>query len=252
MTTAEATQYLRELLVEAGEDFDEAEQVYKVLQLIKSAEFNPDAKPAEAIRQALGQDWVMRIAGSDGALKCGRGMSKNLVPASVKQNELADYNVCKQTLCVSELKARVERADDELPRKMPLAERMSRLENQKKRLTGIIWTSQTEPSHALLDRVMQMQENGTLGNLAPTQCTSRQAEINGTRSKPELIFDSSGNLKMTKRQMELECNTDGDLALQQAFQRRSLAFDQDSRGKLTAGTTNPLDSLMKQFADDPE
>ena len=27
---------------------------------------------------------------------------------------------------------------------------------------------------------------------------------------------------------------------------------QDSRGKLTAGTTNPLDSLMKQFADDPE
>ena len=111
MTTAEATQYLRELLVEAGEDFDEAEQVtghsckatiptwvgrhgqfslderrllthhmdknnemvltysrdsltalhtkvYKVLQLIKSAEFNPDAKPAEAIRQALGQDCV--------------------------------------------------------------------------------------------------------------------------------------------------------------------------------------------------
>ena len=56
-----------------------------------------------------------------------------------------------RTLCVSELKARVERADDELPRKMPLVERMSRLENQKKRLTGIIWTSQTEPSHALLD-----------------------------------------------------------------------------------------------------
>ncbi|CAJ1452595.1 unnamed protein product [Effrenium voratum] len=184
MTTAEATQYLRELLVEAGEDFDEAEQVtghsckatiptwvgrhgqfslderrllthhmdknnemvltysrdsltalhtkvYKVLQLIKSAEFNPDAKPAEAIRQEEDlfadpsepvtrirnpanpksekgtpaiptvmhiHSGVMHIAGSDGALKCGRGMSKNLVPASVKQNELADYNVCKQCL----------------------------------------------------------------------------------------------------------------------------------------------------------
>ena len=95
-------------------------KVYKVLQLIKSAEFDPDAKPAEAIRQEEDlfadpsepvaehgtpaiptvmriHSGVMHIAGSDGALKCGRGLSKNLVPASVKQNELADYNQCLAT-----------------------------------------------------------------------------------------------------------------------------------------------------------
>ena len=191
MTTAEATQYLRELLVEAGEDFDEAEQV-----------------TGHSCKATI-PTWV----GRHGQFSLDE---RRLLTHHMDKNNEMVLTYSRDSLTALHTKVY----------KVLQLIKSAEFNPDAKPAEAIIWTSQTEPSHALLDRVMQMQENGTLVYLAPTQCTSRQAEINGTRSKPELIFDSSGNLKMTKRQMELECNTDGDLALQQAFQRRSLAFDQ--------------------------
>ena len=131
-----------------------------------------------------------------------------------------------RTLCISELKARVERGDDETPRKLPLAERVARLEDQRSRLPGVVWDSHTEPAHRLLDHFMSMVENGVLTYVAPNKCSSRSAEIAGERHHPEVSLDASGNIKLSRKQMELECSVDGDLKLRQAFLRRSLAMDQ--------------------------
>ena len=52
-------------------------------------------------------------------------------------------------LAVHEFKQRSERDEAAEPSKMPVAERNARLEDQKKRLQGIHFSPETEPSHQL-------------------------------------------------------------------------------------------------------
>eukprot|EP00435_Cladocopium_sp_Y103_P057446 s2110_g19.t1 len=131
-----------------------------------------------------------------------------------------------RTYAISDMQARIDRGSDDKPRVMPLAERMSRIERQKAALVGVTWTAELEPAHKLVDRVMSMQEDGTLVFIPPQKCVSRIQEIHQEKHEVALTFDSAGSIKMGKRAEELKCDTNGDINLRNAWTRRNLAFDQ--------------------------
>ena len=57
------------------------------------------------------------------------------------------------TMAIADMKQRFEREDTAEPTRVPMPERMARLEAQKARLPGLHYSSETEPSHKCVDTV---------------------------------------------------------------------------------------------------
>ena len=136
---------------------------------------------------------------------------------------------------MAELKLKVERSDTTEPMRLPIAERTSRLADQKARLVGVSITPELEPSHKLVDTVCQMSLDQQLSWIPWDRLTSRASEVMAT-SKADLniTFDSNGALKLQKKFADGQCSLNGDLQIRQALQRRSLAFDQAKLCSYTA------------------
>ena len=66
------------------------------------------------------------------------------------------------TVAINDLKQRQERDDTAEPSRLPVAERNSRLEDQKRRLVGLHFSPESEPSHKLVDTINQMGVDQTL------------------------------------------------------------------------------------------
>ncbi|OLP75775.1 hypothetical protein AK812_SmicGene44377 [Symbiodinium microadriaticum] len=129
------------------------------------------------------------------------------------------------TQALAEMRGKVERTDASEPQRMPLAERTQRIAALQKRLVGIHWTVDIEPSHKLQDSVAQMVTDQSLVWIPWDRLTSRSLEITAEKLDPSVSFDSSGNLKLIKRSADPSCNTTGEYAVKLALQRRSLAFE---------------------------
>ena len=128
-------------------------------------------------------------------------------------------------LSLEDLKSRVDRSESSEARVVPLAEKMDRIRLQKERLTGISFTPQTEPSHALIDKCCQQMEDNVVSYIDLQKCSSRQDESLHTKVDTSLSLDSSGGLRIAKKQKLDEINVTGEHKLRQAFLRRSLAYD---------------------------
>ena len=129
-------------------------------------------------------------------------------------------------LVLSDIRSRTERTESDQPRKMPLAERLARIEKQKKELKGLVLDAASEPSHALVDKFQSMIEDGYITYIGPDKCMSREEEITKERKDSSIAVDNSGGLKLTKKSLELQCDVSGELRLRGAFTRRSLAMHQ--------------------------
>ncbi|CAE7270056.1 SLC24A2 [Symbiodinium sp. CCMP2592] len=129
------------------------------------------------------------------------------------------------TQALAEMRGKVERTDASEPVRMPLAERTQRLAALQKRLVGIHWTSDIEPSHKLQGLVAQMVSDQSLLWIPWDRLTSRALEITSDKTDQAVSFDSAGNLKLVKRSTEPSCSTIGEYAVKLALQRRSLAFE---------------------------
>ena len=62
-------------------------------------------------------------------------------------------------------------------RKLPLAEKAARLEEQRKQLSGLEVSDEMIPSHSLIDLVTTMVEANCLQWIAPSKCTKRDQEL---------------------------------------------------------------------------
>jgi hypothetical protein len=62
-------------------------------------------------------------------------------------------------LVMADLKTQVEKTDDQMPRKVPAPERNARYEAQQRRLNGVSLSGELEPSHSLIDSVLQQAED---------------------------------------------------------------------------------------------
>ena len=130
-----------------------------------------------------------------------------------------------QNVSIADLKARVEPSTEAQPRKLPIAERLVRQEEQAQRLTGLQLTPHNVPGHACVDEVVNMIENNTLKYLPLNRWISRSQELALRKSDPAVSLDNEGNIKIGGKTPDLTCDTSGLFALRQAFQRRALAFD---------------------------
>ena len=129
------------------------------------------------------------------------------------------------TLAVNEFRQRSERDETAEPAKMPVAERNARLEDQRKRLQGVHFSPETEPSHKLVDTVCQMGTDQTLEWTPWEKLTSRGSEITHSQKDLKFSLDGQGGVKVLAKVQSPDANINGDIRVRQALHRRSRAFD---------------------------
>ncbi|CAE6911825.1 gpt [Symbiodinium sp. CCMP2592] len=103
------------------------------------------------------------------------------------------------TTAMGELKQKVERSDSAEPIRLAVAERTTRIEEQRKRLNGVHFSSDSEPSYRVTDLVFQQGTDQQLIWLPWEKYTSRAQEIVSSKSDLSISFDNSGNLRLNKK-----------------------------------------------------
>ena len=129
------------------------------------------------------------------------------------------------TMALADLKQRFEREDTAEPTRLPMPERIARLEAQKVRLPGLHYSSETEPSHKLVDTVFQMIPDQQISWLPWEKPTNRASESLSSKKDLQITFDASGALKLSKGQNDQVGAISGEIQVRQALQRRARAFD---------------------------
>lgn len=131
------------------------------------------------------------------------------------------------TMALSDVRQRIESSPDPsvASRKLPVAERKARLDEQQARLKGVIYTPDTIPSNHLVDLCVEQCETGLLTYIKPEVCCSRAQEINAQKKDPTISTDATGMLRLGTKPQDLTCEAGTELKLRSAWQRRSLAMD---------------------------
>ncbi len=129
------------------------------------------------------------------------------------------------TMAIADMKQRFEREDTAEPTRVPMPERMARLEAQKTRLPGLHYSSETEPSHKCVDTVSQMITDQQISWIPWERLANRASEAVNSKKDLQITFDSSGSLKLSKAQNDQVGTISGEIQVRQALQRRARAFD---------------------------
>ena len=132
------------------------------------------------------------------------------------------------TFVVAQLKAQVTTDGSETIKKLPLAEKSARAEEQKRRLRGLIIEEELSPSHGLIDLISNMIECNVLQWIPPAKCTKREQELKlvaKDRSKALSVLDGSNAVVLSAVQEKISADHSTPLHLQWCLQRRGLAFD---------------------------
>ena len=134
------------------------------------------------------------------------------------------------TLVISMVRERVtsDSADKgDAARKIPLAEKRQRKEDQMARLTGISMVGELDPSHALLDLANQMLESGAIVWLAPSKCSKRDDEVQqALKDSKSSVQVENAQLKVGPSTNTVEAEWNSELKFQWCMMRRGLAMDQ--------------------------
>ena len=148
-----------------------------------------------------------------------------------------------------DLKPRADRNETSEAQVIPLAEKMDRIRQQHRRLAGISFTPQSEPSHSLVDKVCQQLDDNVGSYVDLQKSTSRQDETLHAKANTSLSWDGSGGLKLSKRQKLEGPNVTGEHRLRQAFLRGSSAYDLSGMAIFTTldlWTQNPFEKMNEQ------
>eukprot|EP00435_Cladocopium_sp_Y103_P044084 s317_g12.t1 len=174
------------------------------------------------------------------------------------------YYEC-HTAAMSDLRTRLERKDEDGPRKLLMPERVERLERAKKSLVGITIDTQLEPAHRLVDQAVQQAEDSTVRYIALKDCLSRESELLHSKTEPAIEFQADGTMKLSRKQQEIRAETSGDLkepvkgfravSLQQvvnADREMWMLAAQEARGKVLTDPSKPLDAVLEAAFKAPE
>eukprot|EP00435_Cladocopium_sp_Y103_P046409 s1435_g13.t1 len=134
------------------------------------------------------------------------------------------------TLVISTIREKVtsegaEKGD--VARKIPLAEKKQRREEQMTRLSGISMTGELDPSHSLLDLANQIHESGSIVWLAPSKCSKRDDEIQlSLKDTKSSVQIENSQLRVGPSVEVVEAEWNSELKYQWCMMRRGLALDQ--------------------------
>jgi hypothetical protein len=130
------------------------------------------------------------------------------------------------TLMVSEMRRKVERVDDDAPRRLPPPEREARRARQATELRGLVLTGEYECSHGLVDKAVQMIEDNCIAYIPVDECNKRESEMGHEKKDKTLKTDGRGFVRESTNDQRIAADINSDLKLKNAFVRRGLAFDQ--------------------------
>ena len=113
-----------------------------------------------------------------------------------------------------------------LVKKLPAAEKQSRLEKQQARLSGLRLVGELAPSHQLLDLANSILESNCIVWIAPSRCSKRDDEIHANiKPSSSTVQVENSTLKLAQVPISTTADTGTELKLMWAFQRRGLAMD---------------------------
>ncbi|CAE7382062.1 unnamed protein product, partial [Symbiodinium sp. CCMP2592] len=98
-------------------------------------------------------------------------------------------------------------------------------QRQQARITGLVYTPETTPSHYLVDLFNDQLETGVIAWVAPEKCASRADEMQSNKKDKALQLMPDGQIKVNSKAAEVRCEASTDSKLRAAWQRRSLAMD---------------------------
>ena len=114
-----------------------------------------------------------------------------------------------------------------LAKRLPAAEKQSRLENPSRRLAGLRIVGELSPSHQLLDLTNAMVESGVLTWVAPSKCSKRDDEVQANiKPVSSTLQIEQATLKVAQVPVATVADVGSELKLQWALQRRGIAMDQ--------------------------
>ena len=112
-------------------------------------------------------------------------------------------------------------------KKMPIAEKRHRQEQQSNRLVGVSISGELEPSHQLLDLTNNILETGAIVWIAPSRCTRRDDEVQSAiKEKAPSVQIENQQLKVAQNADILSADYGSEIKFQWCLQRRGIAMDQ--------------------------
>ena len=107
------------------------------------------------------------------------------------------------TLTAAEMRRKVDATEQEAPRKLPAPEIAQRVEMLQERIRPLIIANFMEPSHHLINSLVQCVEDGRVRYIEWSRCTSRTQEVNNIKEDGDLKVwkaDSSGAIRATSKE----------------------------------------------------
>jgi hypothetical protein len=129
-----------------------------------------------------------------------------------------------QTIVLASLQDQVNAADASSIKKVPVAERETKMRAIKQRLTGLLIEGPLEPGHALLDTAASMMQLNEIKYIPPEKCISRTHEVLNQKSPTKQLDISAENLVVKEKQDTPDMTVTSALQVQEAFQRRGIAL----------------------------
>ena len=152
--------------------------------------------------------------------------AQNTLGAMINQ---ADTAVLKRlvfeghTMVLGQLRELVTDLNAASSRKLPAVEREHRMAELRQRLVGVVLERQLEPSHELLESMMQQKEANQLNFVQIERCTSREWEITMGKNKKQLALDSEKLIIKEKSDIPDQFHS-SELQAFEALRRRGVAM----------------------------
>ena len=166
--------------------------------------------PSESASEAQFQTWF----------------EEHLPSASVGDRAIVKRIVVEaQTIVCAELREQVTSSlDASTVRKVPEAERESRMAELRRKLVGLQLEGTNEPSHHLLDMCAAQERSGQLMYIEPAKCTSRIHEVTHHKPQSQAIHVESQKLVLRAGDGVPEINPSSALQALEALRRRGIAM----------------------------
>eukprot|EP00435_Cladocopium_sp_Y103_P051004 s3063_g15.t1 len=105
------------------------------------------------------------------------------------------------TYLLNDMKTNAANSDASEPvKKLPFIEKQTRLEAQKRRITGLLHKPDQQPAHSLIDLAFHIVETGALTYIGPSKCHSRDMEIQAEskQKSKQIITLEQGSLRRVR------------------------------------------------------
>ena len=96
-------------------------------------------------------------------------------------------------------------------KELPMAERVSRSNEQKQRLAGRSLVGDAECGHCCYDFALQMVEKNVGMYMPPSRFVTRQAELSSEKVTKEITIDAHQRLQVKDGKSKVTCETHSEL-----------------------------------------